>query len=260
MPTRSVRGAWAADGVVVNAWLFSEGPFPAEVLARAGFDTVTLDLQHGAATLDGAADILRAIELGGAVPLVRASWNDPATLMRVLDLGARGVICPMVGSAAEAEAFVLACRFPPRGIRSYGPVRGALGAGMDHVRRSDEAILTFAMIETAEGFADLDGIASTPGLDGLYVGPADLSLALGLDAFADLGDARTLEALDAVVDAARRHGIVPGVHAPSAQRAVEMARRGFRFVTPATDADLLGRGGADALDSTRRGLADAAPG
>jgi 4-hydroxy-2-oxoheptanedioate aldolase len=162
----------------------------------------------------------------------------------------------MVGSAGEAESFVRACRFPPRGVRSYGPVRGALGAGVEHVRRSDESTLLFAMIETADGFADLEGIAATPGLDGLFVGPADLSLGLGLETFADLADPRTLDALDAVVEAARRHGIVPGIYVPTPERGDEMARRGFRFVTPATDADLLARGGEAALEASRR-LADA---
>lgn len=257
MPTRAARDAWAAGRVVLNAWVFGEGPSSAEVLARSGFDTITLDLQHGAATLDAAGEIFRAIELAGASPLARAPWNDPATLMRLLDVGARGIVCPMVGSAAEAESFVRACRFPPRGVRSYGPVRGALGAGAEHVRRSDESILLFAMIETADGFADLDGIAATPGLDGLFVGPADLSLGLGLDAFADLTDARTLETLDAVVEAARRHGIVPGIYAPSPERAVEMVRRGFRFVTPVSDADLLARSAAQSLDATRRGIDEA---
>jgi 4-hydroxy-2-oxoheptanedioate aldolase len=257
VPTRVVREAWADGRVVVNAWVVGEGPSAAEVLARAGFDTVTLDLQHGAASIDGAAETFRAIELAGSTPLARAPWNDPAVLMRLLDLGARGIICPMVGSATETENFVRACRFPPRGVRSYGPVRGALGTGAEHVRRSDESILLFAMIETAEGFANLDAIAAVPGLDGLFVGPADLSLGLELETFADLTDPRTLAALDAVVEATRRHDIVPGIYVSSAERAVEMARRGFRFVTPATDADVLAHGGTAALDQTRRGLAEA---
>jgi 4-hydroxy-2-oxoheptanedioate aldolase len=252
VPTRLLRETWADGRVVLNAWVVGEGPSTGETLARAGFDTVTLDLQHGTATIDAAAETFRAIELAGAVPFARAPWNDPAVLMRILDLGARGVICPMVGSADEAEAFVRACRFPPRGIRSYGPVRGALGAGVEHVRRSDESVLLFAMIETAEGFAALEGIAATPGLDGLFVGPADLSLGLGFETFADLADARTLEAVDAVVAAAHRHDIVPGIYVSSPERGAEMASRGFRFVTPATDAELLARGGEAALEATRR--------
>ncbi|MEX0817825.1 MAG: aldolase/citrate lyase family protein, partial [Gaiellales bacterium] len=151
----------------------------------------------------------------------------------------------------EAEAFVAACRYPPQGIRSYGPVHGALGAGREHVARANEIVLTFAMIETAGGFGNLDEIASTPGLSGLYVGPSDLSLGLGLDTFADLGDPRLLEALDAVVDAAKHHEIVSGVHAPAPERSAAMAERGFRFVTPAVDTSLIVDGASASIERTR---------
>jgi 4-hydroxy-2-oxoheptanedioate aldolase len=130
-------------------------------------------------------------------------------------------------------------------------VHGALGAGREHVRRANEVILTFAMIETAEGFGNLDEIASTPGLDGVYVGPSDLSLGLGLDTFADLGDPRLLEALDAVVDTAKRHEIVPGVHAPSPERTAAMSERGFRFLTPVVDTTLVTDGASASLERTR---------
>jgi 4-hydroxy-2-oxoheptanedioate aldolase len=254
MSTDRLREIWAGGGVVINAWLTLEGSSAASAVATAGFDSVTLDLQHGAATASDAAEIVAAIEQAGSVPLARPAWNEPAGLMRLLDVGARGLICPMVSTREEAERFVGACRYPPLGIRSYGPVRGSLGPGAEHVRRSNETVLVFAMIETADGFANLDEIAATPGLDGLHVGPADLSLALGLPTFADLTDPALLRALDEVVAAATRHGIVAGVHAPSPDRAVEMAAHGFTFVTAAVDADLLGRAAADALARTRAGL------
>lgn len=233
------------------AWLSLEGPSSAELMARAGFDAVVLDLQHGAATLDGAAEIFRAVALTDALPFARVPWNDPAGLMRVLDLGARGVICPMIGSRAEAEALVTSCRYPPDGIRSYGPVRAAFGQGREQVETAKDAILLFAMIETADGLAHLEEIASTPGLHGLFVGPADLSLAMGLDTFADLSDPRLLDALDAIVDAAGRNGIVAGIHAPSSRRAAEMAARGFRLISCAVDADLLRTAAEIAVKETR---------
>jgi 4-hydroxy-2-oxoheptanedioate aldolase len=251
VPTRGLRDAWQRDEAVLNAWLTLEGAGSAELVARGGFDAVTLDLQHGAASLDRAGDILAAIEGAGSVPLARPRWNDPGEVMRMLDLGARGVICPMVGSRAEAEALVAAARYPPAGARSYGPVRGALGAGAEQVRAANETVLVFAMIETAEGFGNLDDVAATPGLDGLYVGPADLSLGLGLGSFADLGDPRLLEALDKVVAAARRHGLVAGIHAPSPEPAARMVERGFRFVCPAVDADLVRSGAEEAVRTTR---------
>ena len=171
--------------------------------------------------------------------------------MRALDLGVRGVICPMIGSRTEAEAFVAACRYPPVGTRSYGPIQAAFGRGLEQTKAAEDAILLFAMIETADGLANLDEIASTPGLDGLFVGPADLSLGMGLDTFADFTDPALLAALDSIVAAADQHGLTPGIHAPSPENAAAMAARGFRFVSSAVDEDLL-RGAAEvALRETR---------
>lgn len=254
VPIDSLREAWARDEPVLNAWLVLDGAAPASAVASAGFDSVTLDLQHGAGSIERAGDVFAAVE-AHAVPLVRPRWNDPGEIMRLLDLGARGVICPMVGSPDEAQALVAASRYPPAGTRSYGPVRGAFGAGSDHVRRADGETLVFAMIETLDGLRDVGEIASTPGLDGLYVGPADLSLALGLSTFADLTDPNLLEALDRIVAEANAHGVVPGVHAPSPEASARMVERGFRFVCPAVDADLLGTGAAAAVAATRDRLA-----
>jgi 4-hydroxy-2-oxoheptanedioate aldolase len=251
MPTERLSETWARGEPAFNAWLVLGDPAGGAALAGAGFDAVTLDLQHGSASLDVAGDVFAAIENAGAAPLVRTRWNDPAEIMRALDLGARGIVCPMIGSRAEAEALVAVCRYPPQGIRSFGPVRGALGAGSEHVRRSNRSTLAFAMIETADGLANVEDVAATPGLDGLYVGPTDLSLGLGLPSLGDLEDPTLLEALDAVVSAAHAHGIVPGVHAPSPERAARMVERGFRFVCPAVDADLLRSGGESALATTR---------
>ncbi len=251
VPTDRVRERWERRDAALGAWLTLEGPASAGAVAAAGFDWVSVDLQHGTATLDTLAPILAALEPTGVTPFVRAPWNDPAVMMRALDLGARGVICPMVDTGAEAGALVRACRYPPIGRRSYGPVRAAFGVGREQTERANEAVLVFAMIETAEGFANLAEIASTPGLNGLYVGPADLSLALGLGSFADLTAPDLLEALDTVLEAASRSGIVAGVHAPHPERALEMQARGFRFVGVASDADLLRDAAASALPRAR---------
>jgi 4-hydroxy-2-oxoheptanedioate aldolase len=250
--TDRVRERWAAGEVALNAWLASDDPGSAANLARAGFDAVTLDLQHGSAGTEAVAEVAAAIEGVGAVPFVRLRWNDPGLIMRALDLGARGVICPMVDSREQAEAFVRACRYPPTGARSYGPVHGAFGAGREHTEAANAAVLALAQIETAEGLAAVAEIAATPGLDGLYVGPADLSLAMDLETFADLSDPAMLEALDAVVAAARGAGVVPGVHAPGLERARAMIERGFGFVGAAGDDDLPSGTAADTLGRLRR--------
>jgi 4-hydroxy-2-oxoheptanedioate aldolase len=249
--TDPVRARWAAGEAAFAAWLTLESPSAAGLVASAGFDAVVVDLQHGNATLADLPSLLAAIESTTAVPFIRASWNHPAGLMRALDLGARGVICPMVGSRSEAEAFVAACRYPPAGSRSYGPIHAAFGRGHEQTAAAEDVVLLFAMIETADGLAHLDGIASTPGLDGLFVGPADLSLGMGLDAFADLTDPALLAALDSILEAAGEHGLTPGIHAPSPTNASAMASRGFRFVSCAVDEDLLRSAAGAVLEATR---------
>ena len=248
-----VRDRWAAGEVALNAWSTFGGASAASILAAAGFDAVTVDLQHGEHTLERLGEVVGEIERAGAVPFVRLGWNDPADVMRALDLGARGVICPMVDTAEDAAAFARFCRYPPLGARSYGPVRSAFGTGREQTDAANAAILAFAQIETAAGWANVEGICATPGLDGVYVGPADLSLALGFEGFADLGSRDLLEAVDRVMEAASEHAVVPGIHAPSIERAVEMARRGFRFVGAAGDTELLRGGAAESIERTRAG-------
>ena len=254
MTTDPVRTRWAAGEAAFAAWLTFESPAAASILASAGFDAVVVDLQHGHATLESLPHLLAAIP-PEAMPFVRAAWNHPADLMRALDLGARGVICPMIGSRGEADAFVAACRYPPQGTRSYGPIHGAFGRGPEQTGAANDAVLLFAMIETADGFANLEEIAATPGLDGLFVGPADLSLGLGLDTFADLTDPALLKALDEVLAAADGHDLVPGIHAPSPSAAAAMAERGFRFVSSAVDEDLL----QEAAERAVRGARETRP-
>jgi 4-hydroxy-2-oxoheptanedioate aldolase len=249
--TARLRDLWFRGGTALNAWVTFRSPSVAALLGSGGFDAVTVDLQHGEASLADLGPMVAAIELTGAAPFARVRWNDPGAIMRALDLGARGVICPMVNAAAEAESFVRACRYPPLGVRSYGPVRAAFGSGREHAERANEATLAFAQIETEQGLAAVEEISSTEGLDGLYVGPADLSLALGL---ADLRDPALLDALDRIVAAARRNGLVPGIHAPSIDRAIEMGRRGFRFIGSTGDAELLAHGARANLESIRAEL------
>src|SRR6266508_836860 len=212
-----VRDRWAADEVALNAWSTFGGASAASVLAAAGFDAVTVDLQHGEHTLEQLGEVIGAIERAGAVPFVRLGWNDPRSVMRALDLGARGLICPMVDTAEDAAAFVRFCRYPPLGARSYGPVRSAFGTGREHTDASNAAVLAFAQIETAVGFGG----------------------------FADLASREMLDALDRVVAAAAAQDVVPGIHAPTIERTVEMARGGFRFVGSAGDTELLRAGAAE---------------
>jgi 4-hydroxy-2-oxoheptanedioate aldolase len=237
---------WQRGDTAYTGWLNLPSSWSAEVMAHAGFDALVIDMQHGLMDRAGMLTMLQAIGTAGIPGLVRASWNEPSVLMQALDAGAYGVICPMIGTREEGEAFVGACRYPPRGIRSFGPTRSLVSIGADYVARAAAFSLTFAQIETAEGLANVEAIASVPGLDGLYVGPWDLSLAMGLPEPGNLSDPALLEACASILAAARNHGLVAGIYTGSAEDGLRMASRGFQFVNIATDTSLLQRGAVEA--------------
>lgn len=239
MRENRLRTAWQQGEAVLCAWLSIPSSFSAELLAHTGFDCLTIDLQHGLVDYQMAVTMLQAISTTTTVPLARVPWNDPGTIMKLLDAGCYGIICPMVNNAAEAAVFAAACRYPPAGQRSYGPKRATLYAGSDYPEHANETILAIAMIETAAGLANVDEIAALPGIDALYIGPADLSLALGRQQRVDQTDPVMVDALDSVLAAARRHGKVAGLHTASPEYARAMIDKGFQLVTVATDAAFL---------------------
>ncbi len=199
-------------------------------------------MQHGLMDYETAVTMLQAISTTTVTPLVRVPWNEPGIIMRMLDAGSYGIICPMINSRAEAERFVSACRYPPAGMRSYGPRRATLYAGSDYPERANDTILAIAMIETADGLANVDEIVALPGLDGLYVGPADLSLSLtGRMRFDYRPILMMVDALERVLVAAsrRRQGLIAGLHTGSPEFARRMIEQGFEFVTIQTDAAFL---------------------
>lgn len=234
----------------LNAWCGLPDALSAEILARAGFDSVTVDMQHGLHDLASAVESFRAIALHGAVPFVRVPWNEPGLIMRVLDAGAVGVICPMISTPEDAKRFAGACLYPPRGYRSYGPVR----AGLMHegyVPRAHDIVLSFGMIETREGFDRVEEIVATPGLTGVYIGPSDLSLAFGEEPRQDRLEPEFLARVDRIREAAHAAGKLCGIHAATAAYARQMQARGFDLVTPAGDTVILAAGAAAALKVAR---------
>lgn len=257
MRENKIKQLWQAGKTAVNAWLTIPSSWTAEVMAHAGFDSLTIDMQHGLPDYQVALTMLQAISTTDVAPLARVPWNDPAILMRMLDAGVYGIICPMINSRAQAEAFVGACRYAPKGYRSVGPARASLYAGDDYLERANDTILTFAMIETAEALQNLDDILSTPGLDGLYVGPSDLSLSLGLPTLGDFTHPTLMRAVDTILNAAARHNVAPGIHAYTPENAIRLSERGFRFVTPADDTRLLRAAAGNAAAATRQGLKQA---
>jgi len=242
MRENRIRTMWAAGKAVVNGWLAIPNVFSAETMAHAGWDALTIDMQHGVVDYDAALAMLTAISTTSVAPVVRVPWLDPGIIMKMLDAGAYGIICPMVNTRADAERFVSAMRYPPRGSRSFGPIRALLHAGVDYPQHANATVIAFAMIETRQALDNLDEILSVEGLDAVYIGPADLSLALGCTPRFDQEEQPVVEAIDLILAKAREHGVVPCIHNGTPEYARKMVEKGFRFVTIASDARLMAAG------------------
>ena len=252
MRPNRIRELWAAGKTVINGWLGIPSSIAAEAMAQAGWDSLTIDLQHGMVHFDTAVPMLQAISTTTAVPLARVPWNEPGIIMKMLDAGAYGIICPMISSRAECERFVRACRYPPKGHRSFGPLRAAWYAGTaDYWRHADATVLTFAMIETAEALEKLEEIVTTPGLDAVYVGPNDLALAIGETPAIDPTSERTLAEIRRIAEVATRHGVMPGIHTGSGEGAKRMFGLGYRFASISGDAGLLAAAAKAAVAAAR---------
>jgi 4-hydroxy-2-oxoheptanedioate aldolase len=249
----ALKSIWARGEAVVNGWLSIPASFSAEVMAHQGFDSLTVDMQHGVIDYQTAVTLLQAISTTPVVPLARVPWNDPAFLMKILDAGVYGVICPMINTRDEAEAMVTACKYPPRGHRSWGPVRASIYAGADYGDHANADLLVMPMIETAEALKNLDQILSVPGIDAVYVGPSDLSLALGVKPRLDQTDAVVVEAQREIVRACKRHGVVAGIHNLTADYALKMVAEGYQFVTLASDSRFLAAKAAEEVSVMRKG-------
>lgn len=224
--------------MVVNAWVSGDSTYLAEVLSHTGYDAVTIDLQHGMFDVGDAIGLLQAASTGPAVGIARCPSLDPPLIGKLLDGGAWGIICPAIESAEACRAFVAACRYPPAGQRSYGPARGLLVAGPDYPALADRSVLTWAMVESAQGLAHLDDILGVEGLDGVYVGPNDLAMSLG-EVVAPRPTDRVRQALVDIAAACRRAGRFSGVFASDPDTAGWLAEVGYDMVTPGNDAGLL---------------------
>jgi 4-hydroxy-2-oxoheptanedioate aldolase len=232
-----LRAKWNQGQATFGLWAGIDSSLTAEVAAAAGFDYVCVDLQHGMSDERTMVAMFQAIAGAGSVPLARLAWNEPWLIMRALDLGAGGVIVPLVGSGDEARRAVEACKYPPHGNRSYGPIRAQQVVGSSAPSDLADSVVCFAMIETSDGIDRLEQIAATPGLDGLYIGPADLALALGRTPGA--GGELLDNAITRVRETCDEHGIIPGMHCDGGESARSFAARGFKLITVGVDSSLL---------------------
>jgi 4-hydroxy-2-oxoheptanedioate aldolase len=253
MRENRLRTLWRNDQAAINGWLAVPSSFSAEVMAHQGWDTLTIDLQHGVVDYPAMVTMLQAISTTPTVPIVRVPWLEPGILMKTLDAGAYGVICPMVNTADDAARLVAWTHYAPQGTRSFGPVRASLYGGADYATEANRTVVVFAMIETAKALDHLDEILSVEGLDAIYIGPSDLSLALGCKPVFDDVEPKVAQAIDHIVARARAHGVVAGIHNGRPDVALARIAKGFRFVTLGSDARLLAAGSQDLLGAMRGG-------
>jgi 4-hydroxy-2-oxoheptanedioate aldolase len=235
--TSRLAEAWAEGRTTFGAWVTTRSEAAVEVLARSGYDYIGIDCQHSLLTESDAGQLLQPLLAGGVPSVVRVSRNDPALIGRLADAGADAVIVPLVDTPEEAAAAVAACRYPPRGVRSFGPIRASLG--LDPLAL-EERISCFVMVESVSALDHLDAICATPGLAGVYVGPGDLSISMGTSWLLRPRPDVVTSAIARVPPACERAGIVPGMHAGNGALAAELSAIGFRLVTLTSEVGLLG--------------------
>jgi 4-hydroxy-2-oxoheptanedioate aldolase len=250
-PSFSLASRLRAGETVYSGWCGLASPIVAELVGREGFPAVTLDGQHGLWDTASVVTAVAQIRLGGAAPIVRVPVGEFASVSRALDFGAEGIIAPMINTVADARAYASYAKFPPIGERSWGPHRATtLGDMPDqkvYLREANSLTVTFAMIETSTALANVEEIAATPGIDALFLGPADLSIALSNGADVDPMAAVVDVALDRITAAATKAGKIMGAYCHSAERALALAKRGVRFIAVSSDMGFLRAGAAAAL-------------
>ena len=252
MRPNKVKQIWKDGGYVVNGWLHIPSSWSAEVMAHQGFDSLVVDLQHGMMNFESSVSMFQAISTTETVPMARIPWNEPGIAGKLMDAGAYGIICPMVNSQSECEAFVGAMRYYPDGYRSRGPTRAAVYGGSDYAEHANQEVIAMAMIETKQAVDNVVDIVSVPHLDAIYVGPGDLSLTLGCEKVgADIDEPIFNEAIDTILAACKDAGVVAGIHCGAPAYARWMIEKGFQFVTLSSDTGLLGQIAKSAVAEVR---------
>ena len=256
MRPNKIKELWRQGKSASVGWVSTGDPYVTEAMAHAGYDGIVVDMQHGMAiTADKAVACLQAISTTDTVPIVRVPWNDPREIQTVLDAGAYGIIVPLVNNYNEAVQAAAAAKYPPAGFRSNGPNRATLYAGgSDYFARANDEIFVLVMIETEEGINNLEEIAKAPGIDGFYIGPSDLAIALGITPGPDMqDDPRHIEACRKVLDVANAAGLVPCHHgATGAEGAIRRFKEGFKMAQLGSDIGYVRAGASAALDAVAR--------
>ena len=251
MALNPLREKWGAGEATLNGWLMLPGGLAAEAMSRFDWDSITVDMQHGLIGYEQAVAMIIGMQGSGVVPMVRVPWLDTGIIMKMLDAGAKGIICPMINNADEVRVLIDAMRYPPQGQRSFGPIRPLQFEGADYVRDANSSNLAFAMIETRDALDNLDDILGVEGLDGIYIGPSDLALVLGYAPHFDTEEPELVETTLHILERARAHNVIAGIHTSSPQYARKMADAGFNLVTSGSDYGFLTSGAGQLIDTFR---------
>jgi len=250
-----IRQLWLKNQPVLNGWLSIPAPFSAEIMAAQDFDALTVDMQHGVIGYDAAVTMLQAMRASHVTPMVRVPWLDPAAIMKSLDAGAHGVICPMINTKQQAEQLAAYTRYPPFGERSFGPTRALFSIGKDYAKHADNEIVCIAMIETKQAFDNLAEIVGVDGIDGVYIGPADLTLGLTGRKYPtgfDRDEPEMIEAIQHITNVAHQFGKKAGLHCGSADYAVRAISWGLDLVTLSNDVRFLATHATQAVGQFRQ--------
>ncbi len=231
----------------VGTWLNSPSSLSAEIMAHAGFDWLVINSEHSAINFESMQSILQAVATTSVIPMVRVIWNDISWIKVPLDIGAYGVVIPMVSTREDAVRAVQACRYPPAGIRGLGGERRTLYGGKDYVQRANDEIAVIVQIETAQALKNADEILSVPGIDAFFVGPNDLSASMGMAPSLDNREPAFIEALQRLVALGKKHGVAPGIHCGSPEALNERLAWGFQFLALGADLSYMTEGVRAAL-------------
>lgn len=251
MPITDLKDHFTSGGTAVNGWCAIPSPITAEILGRAGFDMVTVDLQHGLIDYQMALTMCQVLQGLPAPVLCRVPWNEPGIIMKCLDAGFTGLICPMINTKEDARRLVEAARYAPLGGRSFGPTRANMVHGAAYARNANKKVLVLAMIETREALSNLDAILGVDGIDGVYVGPSDLGLSLGYEPTLEPTEPAVIEAIAEIASRTRAAGLIAGVHTGSPMMIKSMFERGFHFASLLTDVRLFTNALAKSLAEVR---------
>ena len=247
---------------IFNAWLHIPSPFGAEIIAKQGWDSITIDMLHGLITHSDALAILHAISSTNTIPLIRVPSNNSTDITKCLDMGAKGIITPMIDNASQAQEFVDACVFPPIGKRSFGPIRAYYTEDKDYILNSHNKVLKIIQIESKSAYENLDSILSVEHLDGVYIGPNDLALGLGTNRQIDTKNPQranefqitdeTMDAIEHILKKTKEYGLIAGIHSTSEQITALMIEKGFQMVTATSDERLLASGSQNMLKNLKK--------